>query len=197
MAYDWGRTMSAYSDIVSDGGMDPRNIKPAIYIMKNVDGRLWYWDGKNDKPEEHMLEALSEESLEKAIVAIRAHIAEMGEITKPKPTKLLLQPGLLKELGLTVKDVVKMIAKQPKVARLPTAQHDLMGNPGKPYAWVDGNSRIQSRQIDPLVDIPLYTKQEWQGLTDEERAEIAKSDPYRPTEMMKLTEQALKEKNGG
>ena len=56
-----------------------------------------------------MLEALSEESLEEAIVAIRAHIAEMGETTNPKPTKLLVQPGLLKQLGLTVKDVVKMI----------------------------------------------------------------------------------------
>ena len=52
---------------------------------------------------------LSEESLEKAIVAIRAHIAEMGETTNPKPTKLLIQPGLLKQLGLTVEDVVKMI----------------------------------------------------------------------------------------
>ena len=111
----WGKTMS--------------EDKPAIYIMKNVDGRLWYWEGKNDRPEEHMLEALSEESLDNAIVAIRAHIAEMGETTNPKPTKLLVQPGLIKELGLTVKDVVKMIAKQP---------------------------------------IPLYTKQGWQGLTDEE-----------------------------
>ena len=41
-------------------------------------------------------------------------------------------------------------------------------NMNKPYAWVDGNSRIQRYQIDPLVDIPLYTKQEWKGLTDEE-----------------------------
>ena len=56
-----------------------------------------------------MLEALSEESLKEAIVAIRAHIAEMGEITNPKPTKLLVQPGLLKQLGYTVEDVVKMI----------------------------------------------------------------------------------------
>ena len=55
------------------------------------------------------LKALSEESLEEAIVAIRAHIAEMGETTNPKPTKLLVQPGLLKQLGLTVEDVVKMI----------------------------------------------------------------------------------------
>jgi hypothetical protein len=42
----------------------------------------------------------------------------------------------------------------------------------EPYAWVDGNSRIQSRQIDPLVDIPLYKKQEWQGLTDAEIEEF-------------------------
>ena len=91
----WGKTMS--------------EDKPAIYIMKNVDGRLWYWEGKNDRPEEHMLEALSKESLENAIVAIRAHIAEMGETTNPKPTKLFVQPGLLKQLGLTVEDVVKMI----------------------------------------------------------------------------------------
>jgi hypothetical protein len=90
MSYDWGRTQSAYSDIVSDGGMDPRNIKP-------------------DRPEDHMIEALSKESLEKAIVAIRAHIAEMGETINLKPTKLLLQPGLLKELGYTVEDVVKMV----------------------------------------------------------------------------------------
>jgi hypothetical protein len=44
-------------------------------------------------------------------------------------------------------------------------------------------------------DMPLYTKQKWQGLTDKERAEIVKSDPYRPTEMMKLAETKLKEKN--
>jgi hypothetical protein len=37
----------------------------------------------------------------------------------------------------------------------------------KPYAWVDGNSRLQSKQIDPLVDIPLYKKPQWQGLTDD------------------------------
>ena len=65
----WGKTMS--------------EDKPAIYIMKNVDGRLWYWEGKNDRPEEHMLEALSEESLDNAIVAIRAHIAEMEKQLTP------------------------------------------------------------------------------------------------------------------
>ena len=36
---------------------------------------------------------------------------------------------------------------------------------------------------------------EWQGLTDDEREEICRSDPYRPTEMLKLAEAKLKEKN--
>ena len=98
-----------------------------------------------------MLEALSEESLDNAIVAIRAHIAEMGETTNPKPTKLLVQPGLLKELGYTVEDVVKMIKAWPKVVRLPTAQQDFMG---KPYAWAHADD--------------ARMKAEWKGLTDEE-----------------------------
>jgi len=42
----------------------------------------------------------------------------------------------------------------------------------KPYAWIDGNSRVQSEQFDPLVDIPLYKKLPWQGLTDEELREM-------------------------
>jgi len=83
---------------------------------------------------------------------------------------------------------------EDKPARLPNAQHDLMG---KPYAWVDGNSRIQSKQIDPLVDIPLYTKQEWQGLTDDEVNEVyAAGDAYR-IRIVRLIEAKLKEKNGG
>ena len=36
---------------------------------------------------------------------------------------------------------------------------------------------------------------QWQGLTDDEREEICRSDPYRPTEMLKLAEAKLKEKN--
>ena len=35
----------------------------------------------------------------------------------------------------------------------------------------------------------------WQGLTDDEREEICRSDPYRPTEMLKLAEAKLREKN--
>jgi len=83
--------------------------KPAVYIMRNVDGRVWFWEGTNDRPEEHMLEALSEESLENAIVAIRAQLAEVIETRSSKPIKLLIQPGLLNELGLAGKDAVKMI----------------------------------------------------------------------------------------
>ena len=63
----------------------------------------WGRTMSEDKP------AMSEESLKEAIVAIRAHITEIGETTNLKPTKLLVQPGLLKELGYTVEDVVKMI----------------------------------------------------------------------------------------
>jgi hypothetical protein len=100
MSYDWGRTMS--------------EDKPSIYIMRNVDGRIWFWESTNDRPEEHMIEAVSKESLEKAIVAIRAQLAEMIETRSSKPTKLLVQPGLLKELGLTVKDVVKMIEEHTR-----------------------------------------------------------------------------------
>ena len=36
---------------------------------------------------------------------------------------------------------------------------------------------------------------QWQGLTDDEREEICRSDPYRPTEILKLAEAKLKEKN--
>ncbi len=61
----------------------------------------------------------------------------------------------------------------------------------EPYAWQAVGGTIWTSE-DNRPHLP-----EWQGLTDEERAEIAKSDPYRPTEMMKLAEAKLKEKNGG
>ena len=41
----------------------------------------------------------------------------------------------------------------------------------EPYAWVDGNSRLQTRQTD-IGDIPLYKKPQWQGLTDDELEEF-------------------------
>ena len=89
---------------------------------------------------------------------------------------------------------------EDKPARLPTAQQDLMG---KPYAWVDGNSRIQRYQIDPLVDIPLYKKQEWQGLTDEEIHDCFQnrgrgSDGLKTRKLIAAAIEAmLREKNGG
>jgi len=65
----------------------------------------------------------------------------------------------------------------------------------EPYAWVDGNSRLQTRQTD-IGDIPLYTKTEWQGLTKLHAKLIAENSPNIEWAIM-LTEQALKEKNGG
>jgi len=71
----------------------------------------------------------------------------------------------------------------------------------KPYAWVDGNSRIQSKQIDP-VDIPLYKKLPWQGLTDDELREMldyGKSGYIAEytRNFVNAIEAKLKEKNGG
>jgi hypothetical protein len=41
----------------------------------------------------------------------------------------------------------------------------------EPYAWVDIDSQLRSKQTS-LRDIPVYTKQEWQGLTDAEIEEF-------------------------
>ena len=41
----------------------------------------------------------------------------------------------------------------------------------EPYAWVDIDSKLRNHRTS-LRDIPLYTKQEWQGVTDEELMEI-------------------------
>ena len=76
-------------------------------------------------------------------------------------------------------------------------------NMTKPYAWVDGNSRIQRYQIDPLVDIPLYTKQEWKGLTDGEIHDCFQNrgrgrDGLKTRKMIATAIEAmLREKNGG
>jgi hypothetical protein len=58
------------------------------------------------------------------------------------------------------------------------------------YDDSDGRTILVIRMLDAYKLII-----QWQGLTDEERAEICKSDPYKPTEMMKLAEARLKEKN--
>jgi len=41
----------------------------------------------------------------------------------------------------------------------------------EPYAWEDVDGTIWNHRTS-LRDIPLYTKQEWQGLTDEELREM-------------------------
>jgi hypothetical protein len=44
-------------------------------------------------------------------------------------------------------------------------------NMTEPYAWVDIDSNLWNHRTS-LRDIPLYTKQEWQGLTDAEIEEF-------------------------
>ena len=59
----------------------------------------------------------------------------------------------------------------------------------EPNAWqAVGGTIWTSEDNRPL-------KPQWQGLTDDEREEICRSDPYRPTEMLKLAEAKLREKN--
>jgi len=51
---------------------------------------------------------LSKESLEDAIIAINAMIADMEKPTG-KPTKVIIQPALLAQRGYTVEDISKMV----------------------------------------------------------------------------------------
>ena len=72
----------------------------------------------------------------------------------------------------------------------------------EPYAWVDIDSQLRSRQTS-LRDIPLYTKPEWQGLTDEEIHDCFQnrgrgSDGLKTRKMIAAAIEAmLREKNGG
>ena len=72
----------------------------------------------------------------------------------------------------------------------------------EPYAWVDIDSKLWNHRTS-LRDIPLYTKQEWQGLTDEE-INAGMDRAVLPVEMQQAfgagarwAEAKLKEKNGG
>jgi hypothetical protein len=62
----------------------------------------------------------------------------------------------------------------------------------EPYAWVDIDSQLRSKQTS-LRDIPVYTKQEWQGLTFEDMDWISKDW----IAGARWAEAKLKEKNGG
>jgi hypothetical protein len=68
----------------------------------------------------------------------------------------------------------------------------------KPIAWFDPSNGVVSTDRDsplftPLGQVwPLYPKDEWVGLTDEEREDIALEVPI---DAVLITEAKLKEKN--
>lgn len=67
----------------------------------------------------------------------------------------------------------------------------------KVYAWVDIDSQLRSRQTS-LRDIPLYTKPEWQGLTDDDVHELTKDVIAFKSDVVKFIREAeakLKERN--
>lgn len=55
---------------------------------------------------------LSEASLEAMLIAIRKHLDETGDRITVIPTQLIIRPSNLKELGLTVDEVKKMIKEK-------------------------------------------------------------------------------------
>lgn len=55
---------------------------------------------------------LSEASLEAALVKIRKHLDETGEMVTVIPRYLIVRPSDLKALGLTVDEVAKMIKEK-------------------------------------------------------------------------------------
>jgi hypothetical protein len=65
----------------------------------------------------------------------------------------------------------------------------------KVYAWVDIDSQLRSRQTS-LRDIPVYTKQEWQGLTDADIEEFVNMELGTHDLCLEI-EAKLQEKNGG
>jgi len=67
----------------------------------------------------------------------------------------------------------------------------------EPYAWVDGDSRLQSKQTD-IGDIPLYKKLPWQGLSEKEIDELTKNVIAFKSDIVDFigrAEAKLKEKN--
>jgi hypothetical protein len=57
---------------------------------------------------------LSQASLENMLIEICKHLDETGGRITVKPTQLIIRPSNLKELGLTVDEVKKMIKEQNK-----------------------------------------------------------------------------------
>jgi len=69
----------------------------------------------------------------------------------------------------------------------------------KPYAWMAVGGTIWNHKTSE-DDVPLYTKPQWQGLTEEEIDELTKNVIAFKSDVVKFireTEAKLKEKNGG
>ena len=65
----------------------------------------------------------------------------------------------------------------------------------KPYAWQAVGGTIWNHKTSE-DDVPLYTKPQWRGLTKLHAKLLAENSPNIEWAVM-MTEQALKEKNGG
>ena len=65
----------------------------------------------------------------------------------------------------------------------------------EPYAWVDIDSQLRSRQTN-LKDIPHPAKPQWQGLTDAEIEEFENMELGTHDLCLEI-EAKLQEKNGG
>jgi hypothetical protein len=70
--------------------------------------------GKASEQQGEDMSELSQASLENMLNEIRKHLDETGGKITVKPTQLIIRPSNLKELGLTVDEVKKMIKEQNK-----------------------------------------------------------------------------------
>ena len=69
----------------------------------------------------------------------------------------------------------------------------------EPYAWQDVGGTIWNHKTSE-DDTPLYTKQKWQGLTDDDVHELTKGVIAFKSDVVKFIREAeakLREKNGG
>ena len=69
----------------------------------------------------------------------------------------------------------------------------------EPYAWQAVGGTIWNHKTSE-DDVPLYTKPQWQGLTDDDVHELTKNVIAFKSDVVKFireTEEKLREKNGG
>jgi hypothetical protein len=69
----------------------------------------------------------------------------------------------------------------------------------EPYAWMAVGGTIWNHKTSE-DDVPLYTKPQWQGLSEKEIDELTKNVIAFKSDVVKFireTEAKLKEKNGG